>query len=78
MAIQIIVAAYKDKLAEDSDYQIDAPDSAEISSWAENAVKTAVKNGIIKGREDGSIAPKAVLTRAEAVSIIDRLMENVQ
>jgi hypothetical protein len=76
MAAKIFVMAFKDKLvAADESDEINAPDKSEISDWAVDAVKTALKNGIIKGRDDGTIAPKDVLTRAEAVVMIDRLLE---
>ncbi|MCL6611589.1 MAG: S-layer homology domain-containing protein [Peptococcaceae bacterium] len=45
-------------------------DSGDISAWASVPVVTAVKNGIIKGYEDGTFRPGAYATRAEAVMMI--------
>lgn len=49
-------------------------DKAQVSSWARGAVGACVEAGIIKGNTDGSFAPKKGLTRAEAVSMIERLL----
>ncbi|MCE5284976.1 MAG: S-layer homology domain-containing protein, partial [Pelosinus sp.] len=45
-------------------------DSAQISSWANNAVLTAVKKGIIKGYPDNTFRPQGKAARAEAVTLI--------
>lgn len=43
-------------------------------SWYESAVGTAAANGWIGGYSDGSFRPAAQLTRAEAVTMIDRML----
>ncbi|MFZ5595521.1 MAG: S-layer homology domain-containing protein [Bacillota bacterium] len=45
-------------------------DSANISTWARDAVSTAVKNKIITGYPDNTFRPQNNATRAEAVTII--------
>ncbi|MFA5383948.1 MAG: S-layer homology domain-containing protein [Eubacteriales bacterium] len=45
-------------------------DRASISSWASNAVATAVLNKIMNGYPDNTIRPKNNATRAEAVTVI--------
>ena len=50
-------------------------DSAEVSSYAETAVKWAVYNGIISGRDGNLLAPKATATRAEAAAMCQRFIE---
>lgn len=42
--------------------------------WAENAVITAVTSGLIDGYEDGSFRPDNFVTRAEAMTIINRIL----
>ena len=41
-------------------------------SWSEGAMTAAVNNDLLKGRGNGSIAPKDYITRAEAVAVINR------
>lgn len=41
--------------------------------WAEKSIKKAVRKGVLKGYDDGTIRPDAQLTRAELVTILDRL-----
>lgn len=45
-------------------------DSGKISTWAKDAVLTAVKDGIINGYPDNSFRPEGNATRAEAVTVI--------
>ncbi|MFC5471830.1 S-layer homology domain-containing protein [Cohnella suwonensis] len=49
-------------------------DSAKIGAWAQKAVAQAVQLGIIKGYEDGSFRPDAVITRAEMVAMIAKAL----
>ncbi len=49
-------------------------DKAEISTYANYQVNWAAEKGIITGYPDGSFAPKAEATRAEAVVMLTRLM----
>lgn len=45
-------------------------DKADVSAWAENALVWAVSNGLLAGRGNGMLAPKANTTRAEACTIL--------
>lgn len=51
-------------------------DESNISSYAKEAVEIIQKAGIINGRLDGTFAPKAKATRAEASEIIYKLLES--
>lgn len=53
-------------------------DKDEISKWAENAVKSAYKLGLMTGRDDGRFSPKESSTRAEAISAILRLYDYIE
>ena len=53
-------------------------DKANIAKYAATAVAWAVENGYIKGYEDGSFAPTANITRAEIVTILDRIAGNAK
>ncbi len=50
-------------------------DAASIATWALPAVTTAVKDGIVNGYPDGTFRPLAYATRAEAVTVIARLLK---
>ena len=50
------------------------PDDSEISDYAKDAVYALKAKGIINGMGDGSFAPKASCTRAEAAKIIASLL----
>ncbi len=43
------------------------------SHWAANYIQTAVKNGFVSGYADGSFRPDVQITRAEAVTMLNRI-----
>lgn len=49
-------------------------DEDEFSAWAENSIKQAASYGFIAGMDDGCFYPKNNATRAEAATIIERVM----
>uniref|UniRef100_UPI0004840746 S-layer homology domain-containing protein n=1 Tax=Desulfovirgula thermocuniculi TaxID=348842 RepID=UPI0004840746 len=53
-------------------------DASAIPAWAKNAVETAAKAGIVSGYEDRTFRPDKPVTRAEAASMILRLLEKVK
>lgn len=55
----------------------DFSDADEISSYAEEAVKWAVGNGIISGMGNGTLNPKGSATRAQVASMLKRTVENI-
>lgn len=52
-------------------------DEAEISDWAKSDFMSFVEHEYIEGYEDGTLKPKNELTRAEALTIINRVVPNV-
>jgi len=68
----VLVRAFKKKLLDKSD--LDFKDKDKIGSWAYKDIRIAVQNGMISGYEDGTFRPKNNITRAEAFSILCRLM----
>lgn len=53
-------------------------DHEDVSGFAVTAVKWAVKEGIISGHEDHTLAPQGSANRAECAAIIQRYMEKVE
>lgn len=60
------------------DFPLTARDADSISSWAYEAMRWAVSEGIIEGDENGFISPAATATRAQAAAIIMRFIEGAK
>ncbi|MBB3128403.1 hypothetical protein FHS19_003057 [Paenibacillus rhizosphaerae] len=52
-------------------------DGDRISHWAKNAVEAAAERGILSGYPDRTVKPQAQTTRAEAVTVIKRIMNMI-
>ncbi|MBU7315157.1 putative Ig domain-containing protein [Paenibacillus oleatilyticus] len=52
-------------------------DSANISGWADGAVRQAVKAGIIEGDDQGRFRPSDSASRAEAATMLYRLLKAI-
>ena len=50
-------------------------DTADISSWSEQAMCWAVATGVIEGDENSALTPKASTTRAQAAAMFMRFIE---
>lgn len=50
-------------------------DNDMISAWARNDILTFVKNGYIAGYPAGDFKPKSNITRAEIITILERIIE---
>ena len=50
-------------------------DAEQIAEWAVEGVIRSLNAGIVAGRTETQLAPKAFITRAEAVVIIQRLLQ---
>ena len=53
-------------------------DADTISDWAVEDVAAAVQTGIVQGNEDGTFAPLQTATRAEAATMMSRLLALVE
>ncbi len=49
-------------------------DDARISSWAKRDISAAARIGLIYGDENGRLNPKAVVSKAEAAALVNRLI----
>ena len=45
-----------------------------VGHWAQSDIAKAAQNGWVKGYEDGSFKPDAPITRAEAITLINRVL----
>ncbi|KJB89320.1 hypothetical protein AZ66_02580 [Paenibacillus sp. E194] len=52
-------------------------DEMNIADWAKSSVQALVAKKVINGMPDGSFRPQTHLTRAEAVTILDHLMQKL-
>ncbi|WP_019637246.1 S-layer homology domain-containing protein [Paenibacillus fonticola] len=52
-------------------------DSDQIADWAKGAVQSLVSSSVIGGRPDGTFGPQESLTRAEAVTLFDQLIQTL-
>lgn len=52
----------------------DYNDGAAVSDWAQTAMQWAIANGLISGRDDGSLAPKDSAKRCEVAAIAARFI----
>ena len=52
-------------------------DAANVSDWANTAMKWAVGSGILAGKDGNRLDPKGTATRAEAAAMIQRFCVNV-
>ena len=72
---KIIVQSVGDKAQSiGTDNALEYTDKDAIGSWAVEYVKTATELGLMSGMDNGSFAPKGIATRAQAATVIERLM----
>ena len=55
-------------------YLITAPDAADISSWALEAMRWAASTGLIEGDDAGALTPAETCTRAQAATFLVRYL----
>ena len=53
-------------------------DIAQISNYANSAMKWAISNKVITGNSNGTLAPKGLATRAEAAAMLQKYCLNVE
>lgn len=71
MAVMIVKAAKVTKTTGGKDFA----DKAKISSWAKDAVAAATDHQIINGYPDNTFKPQGIATRAEAVTVIVKIIK---
>ncbi|WP_426452639.1 glycosyl hydrolase [Paenibacillus sp. S-38] len=71
-AVVLLARVFELKAAGGSQAEAGFPDAEEIDAYAKEAVRAF--NGIVNGYEDGGFHPKAGITRAELLALLDRLI----
>ncbi|NOU65362.1 hypothetical protein GC096_15110 [Paenibacillus sp. LMG 31461] len=71
--VAMLIRAYNQQGGVSS--QVSFSDSSQIPAWALPAISQAVSLGLVTGREQNTFEPLAKATRAEAVTIIMRLLD---
>ncbi len=62
---------------DDSEFEIKDNFTDVAGHWAENEIHEAAAHGWIRGYEDGSFAPDKPITRAEAMTLINRVLNRI-
>lgn len=75
---QLVTMLWRSRGEPGVDFLLTARDADSISSWAYEAMRWAVSEGIIEGDENGFISPAATATRAQAAAIIMRFIESAK
>lgn len=75
---QLVTMLWRSRGEPGVDFLLTARDADSISSWAYEAMRWAVSEGIIEGDENGFISPAATATRAQAAAIIMRFIEGAK
>ncbi|WP_250675290.1 family 10 glycosylhydrolase [Paraclostridium ghonii] len=71
-----IITTLKNNKDENIDKIYNYNDFKQIEDWAKSYVEGAIEAGYIKGDEKGNINPQGKLTRAESITMLDRLIQN--
>ncbi|WP_419822860.1 S-layer homology domain-containing protein [Anoxybacterium hadale] len=50
-------------------------DRAGVSAYAKDSIAQCIKTGVVSGRENNTLAPKALVTRAEVAAMAERLLQ---
>jgi hypothetical protein len=68
----VLIRAFRENST--SDIRLDFTDEADIADWAYGNVAKSVEDGIVIGYENNTFRPKAYMTRAEAFTIVCKLL----
>ncbi|WP_420851834.1 S-layer homology domain-containing protein [Paenibacillus allorhizoplanae] len=49
-------------------------DATESASWAMSGIADSIQAGIVSGRDEATLAPKAFMTRAEVAKLVQQLL----
>ncbi len=78
-AITILIRALGiQDIAPQTPYSTGYSDDAAISSWAKDAIYMAREIGVVKGYPDNTARPLALMTRAEAATLLSRFIDHLR
>lgn len=73
----VVILARAFKVTKAASIGVNFNDKDDVSDWAKDDVYTFAKYGYLTGYSDNSIRPKAEIKRAEALTIIKRIIPNI-
>lgn len=76
--VAILSRVLEDRLGKITGQPVQFADAAKIPAWAKDAVNTAAAAGVVGGYQDGTFRAQNNVTRAEAASMILRLLEKIE
>ena len=69
-------AAYQGQdMAVPPGFRLDFPDANQVSPWAESAMRWVAYNELVQGMSQGALLPHGTATRAQAATVVMRLVE---
>ncbi|GAA3406937.1 S-layer homology domain-containing protein [Paenibacillus hodogayensis] len=77
-AMEVTGLRYLEKLAEGESGLKRFEDSAQISEWARSSMTDGLSLGLIDGQSAARLAPQNPITRAEAATILHRLLQKAE
>lgn len=66
----VVLARAFGVIADDTAALDNAPDKAQVSAWAANAMAGMLASGLVNGYKDGSLKPKGFITRQELAQVL--------
>ena len=78
MVTRALGQVYEAKAAEDLNIDLPFTDSDTTLSWMKGYIRAASEAGVVKGYPDGSFQPNKVSTRAEAVVMVQRMLDEME
>lgn len=75
--IAAIMFRFSEAESVEEDFLKNYGDAGKVSPYAEGAMNWAVATGLIRGMEDGTLAPKSDATRAQIATILMRYCETI-
>ena len=78
MVTRALGQVYGAKAAEDLNIDLPFTDSDTTLSWMKGYIRAASEAGVVKGYPDGSFQPNEASTRAEAVVMVQRMLDEME
>ena len=71
-----MIANYKNISDKNYDKLNKYKDKDDVSSWAKDAIEAVLEQGYMIGKTENTLEPKSNTTRAEAIVLLSRIINN--